>query len=162
MPRSCSVCVHPDAKSINEFLVLKRLSNRKAASLCDVSEAAIRRHREHIPELLARAARAEELVEADRLLDRILEHLERGYALEQKAADTGELTHEIRAHGSVRGDLVLLGEVLGKLDRVANVSLVMNNPTWIALEALIVQALEDHPDARTDVLRALEGVEKDS
>jgi len=160
MPRECSICAHPRAFEINEGLVIQKVSNRAIASQYGLNKDTVRRHKEHIPELLLKASRAEEIVEADKILDQILDHLDRGYALEQKAASRDELGYEIGAHNSVRSDIALLAEALGKIDRSGGIKFVLNNPTWVMLEQTIVDALEDFPDAKAAVLQALESAER--
>ena len=58
MPRSCTVCEHPEREAIDSALV-GDASNRSVASLYDVSEAAVRRHKaNHLPAKLVIAERA--------------------------------------------------------------------------------------------------------
>ena len=55
MPRSCTVCEHPEKDAIDQALV-GSASNRSVASIYDVSEAAVRRHKaNHLPAKLAMA-----------------------------------------------------------------------------------------------------------
>jgi hypothetical protein len=73
MPRVCTVCAHPDVFTINERLVGigAKPSLRNIAKQFDLNYQAVHRHREHIPEMLSRASRAEEVAEADSLLERL-------------------------------------------------------------------------------------------
>src|SRR5215212_9072023 len=71
MPRTCTICEHPQRGEIDRALV-GGASNRSAASLYDVSEAAVRRHKaNHLPAKLVMAQAAEEVAEADSLLDQV-------------------------------------------------------------------------------------------
>jgi hypothetical protein len=164
MAQLCTVCSHPDAVLINEDIVgigeRGKPSNRRIAAHYNLSEQAIRRHAEHIPKLLLQASRANEILEADKFLDRVLEHLDRGRGLEERAGDGGDIKTEIDAHGSVRGDLRLLGEAIGKIVSAATVNLILMNPTWMKLEQVVVDSLEPYPEARASVLRALEAAER--
>jgi hypothetical protein len=47
MPRPCSICTHPDRATIDAE-IRAGTPNRRIASKCDVSEAAVRRHRKHL------------------------------------------------------------------------------------------------------------------
>jgi hypothetical protein len=68
MPRSCTICEHPEREVIDQALV-DDASNRSLASLYDVSEAAVRRHKaKHLPAKLLMAQAAEEMAQADTLL----------------------------------------------------------------------------------------------
>ena len=55
-----------------------------------------------------------------------------------------------------RGNLKLLAKLLGELDERPVVNLNVF-PEWLELRAVIVGALEPHPDARGAVLRNLGG-----
>ena len=73
MPRSCTVCEHPEREAIDRSLV-GGASNRSVASLYDVSEAATRRHKaNHLPAKLVMAAKAAEVAEADSPAGGVLE-----------------------------------------------------------------------------------------
>jgi hypothetical protein len=47
MPRPCSICTHPNRETIDAE-IRAGTPNRRTASKCDVSEAAVRRHRKHL------------------------------------------------------------------------------------------------------------------
>jgi len=69
MPRSCTICEHPNSEAMDEALV-GGASNRSVASPYDVSEAAVRRHKaKHLPAKLAMAQAAEEVAQAATLLE---------------------------------------------------------------------------------------------
>src|SRR5918997_7055578 len=81
MPRSCTICEHPGREAMDEALV-GGASNRSLASLYDVSEAAVRRHKaNHLPAKLVMAVKAAEVVEADTLLDQVKGLQSRAYAI---------------------------------------------------------------------------------
>ncbi len=64
MPRTCTICEHPEREAIDRALV-GGASNRSAASLYDVSEAAVRRHKgNHLPAKLVMAHQEEDVREA--------------------------------------------------------------------------------------------------
>jgi hypothetical protein len=57
MPRACAICTHPDRDAI-ERAIHTGISNRRVASQCDVSEAAVRRHKKaHLARASAEAAK---------------------------------------------------------------------------------------------------------
>ncbi len=88
MPRTCTVCAHPDKEQIDEFLVAG-FSNRRIAAQFQVTEQALRRHKgTHVPKLLAELRRS---VSAASLMAR-LEFI------------TGE-THRLRIKAETQGDL---------------------------------------------------------
>ena len=158
MPRSCTVCEHPKREIIDRELV-GGASNRSVASLYDVSEAAVRRHKaNHLPAKLVMAVKAAEVVEADNLLHQVGDLQRRALAILDKAEETGELRTALSAIREARGNLELLAKLLGKLDERPVVNLNIS-PEWLELRAVIVGALEPHPEALSAVVGALEGAE---
>jgi hypothetical protein len=157
MPRDCTVCVHPDVFVINERLVGigGKLSNRSIAKQYGVDHNAVQRHRKHIPELLAKAPRAEEVAEADRLLDRIEELQARADRILTRAEETDNYTAMLGGIREMRANLELIGEVTKELDRTPTLNLHLN-PVWLELRTTILAALDHHPEARESVVRALE------
>src|ERR671916_2786607 len=157
MPRACTVCEHPEREAIDRVLV-GGASNRSVASLHDVSEAAVRRHKSnHLPAKLVMAEKAAEVAEADTLLEQVKGLQGRAYAILEKAEETGELRTALGAIREARGNLELLAKLLGELDeRPINVLL---SPQWMTLRVAIVEALEPHPEAREAVLRGIEGAD---
>ena len=161
MPRSCSVCEHPKRETIDRALV-GSASNRSVASLYDVSEAAVRRHKaNHLPAKLVMAVKAAEVVEADTLLDQVKGLQSRAYGILDRAEEAGELRTALSAIREARGNLELLAKLLGELDErpVLNLNI---SPEWLELRGVIVGALEPHPEALSAVVGALGEAEVDS
>ncbi len=155
VPRSCTICENPQKARIDEALV-GGASNRSVASLYDVSEAAVRRHKaNHLPAKLVMAAKVAEVAEADTLLDQVKGLQGRAYAILEKAEETGELRTALGAIREARGNLELLAKLLGELDERPVVNLNIS-PEWLELRAVIVGALEPHPQALGAVVGALE------
>ena len=158
MPRSCTVCSLPRREAIDRALV-GGASNRSVASLYDVSEAAVRRHRtNHLPARMVMAEKAAELVEADNLLDQVGDLQRRALAILDRAEEAGELKTALAAIREARGNLELLAKLLGELDERPVVNLNIS-PEWLQLRAVIVGALEAHPEALGAVVGALEAAE---
>jgi hypothetical protein len=154
MPRTCTICEHPERGEIDRALV-GGASNRSAASLYDVSEAAVRRHKaNHLPAKMVMAQAAEEVAEADSLLDQVRDLQGRAYGILDKAEAADDLRTALGAIREARGNLELLAKLLGELDEHPQVNLNVS-PEWLELRAVIVGALEPHPQARESVLRAL-------
>jgi hypothetical protein len=158
VPRSCTVCEHPERAAIDEALV-GGASNRSVASLYDVSEAAVRRHKgNHLPAKLIMAQAAEEVAQADDLLSQVQDLQGRALAILDKAETAGDLRTALGAIREARGNLELLAKLLGELDERPVVNLNIS-PEWLELRAVIVGALEPHPEALRAVVGALEGAE---
>lgn len=157
MPRSCSICTHEDRDAIDFALVGGESSGSISARFRSLSEQAIRRHRSnHIPAALKKAHEAEEVADADNLLDQVRDLQARALSILDQAEDAGELGTALRAIREARGNLELLGKLAGELNEnpVVNIHL---STEWLELRAVIVASLEPHHEARSAVLRALEG-----
>jgi len=124
-----------------------------------LGERALRRHRSnHLPARLVMAEKAAELVEADNLLDQVGDLQRRALAILGRAEEAGELKTALSAIREARGNLELLAKLLGELDERPVVNLNIS-PEWLQLRAVIVGALEAHPEALGAVVGALEATE---
>ncbi len=156
MPRSCTVCEHPERERIDKALV-GDASNRSVASLYDVSEAAVRRHKaNHLPAKLVMAQAAEEVAQADDLLGQVQDLQKRTLAILEAAEGTKQHRTALSAIREARSNLELLAKLLGELDQRPQVN-VLVSPEWLELRVAIVGSLEAHPEAREAVLRAIRG-----
>lgn len=156
MPRTCTVCGHPECEAIDRALVAGESTGKISGRYRTIDERALRRHRaNHLPAALARAKEAEEVAVADDLLGQVRDLQERALAILDKAEGSGELRTALGAIREARSNLELLAKLLGELDeRPIN---VLISPQWLELRTVIVAALEPHPQARGAVLSALEG-----
>src|SRR5918994_6528913 len=85
VPRSCTICEHPDREAIDRALV-SETSNLSVSSLFGVSESAVRRHKaNHLPAKLVMAEKAAEVVEAGSLLDQVRDLQSRAYGILDRA-----------------------------------------------------------------------------
>ncbi len=157
MPRPCTVCSHPEAIAINEALVIQKRSNRLIASQYGVGYNAVQRHREHIPQLLVKAIEAIEAAQADELLAKVRDLQARTLAILEATEESREHRTALAAIREARSNLELLAKLLGELDERPVVNLLVS-AEWLELRAVIVGALEPHPEARGAVLRAVEEV----
>jgi transposase len=156
VPRSCTVCEHPKREAIDRALV-GGASNRSVASLYDVSEAAVRRHKaNHLPAKLVMAEKAAEVAQADNLLEQVRDLQQSTLNILAEAEQSKQYRTALSAIREARGNLELLAKLLGELDErpVANLHI---SPEWLELRAVIVGALEAYPEARGAVLRAIGG-----
>jgi hypothetical protein len=125
VPRECTVCAHPDRAEIDEALV-GGASNRSVASLYDVTEAAVRRHKaNHLPAKLVMAQAAEEVAQADDLLAQMQDLQRRTLAILEAAETTNQHRTALSAIREARGNLELLAKLIGELDErpVVNLNL---------------------------------------
>src|SRR5215213_908777 len=156
MPRSCTICEHPEREAIDRTLA-GDASNRSVASLYDVSEASVRRHKSnHLPAKLAKAHQAEEASRADDLLRQVRALQSKTLNILLRAEGAGDLRTALSAVREARGNVKLLAKLSGELDESPVLNLHIS-AEWLELRAVIVGALEGHPEARGAVLRAIEG-----
>jgi hypothetical protein len=158
MPRTCTVCGHEHRYEIEDILVSRSKPYRDIARRYGVSKDAVGRHvsEGHVSDLIKLAADAERAARADGLLDRIEALHSRTLAILEATEETNEHRTALAAIREARSNLELIGEVTKELDRTPTLNLHLN-PEWLELRAVIVGALDAHPDARGAVLRALEG-----
>ena len=156
MPRTCTVCSHAAREAIDHALVAGESAAQIAGRYRTLHERALRRHRDaHIPESLAKSREAEEVSRADDLLRQLKALQAKTLALLLKAEEAGDLRTALAGIREARGNVELLAKLSGELDeRPVNILLT---PEWLEVRAVIVSALEPHPQAWGAVLRALEG-----
>ena len=162
MPQPCSVCTHEDVLRINEALVIEGASNRAITRQYDLSKDAIRRHRQHIPQLLVKASQAMEVAQADDLLDQVRDLQRRALSILDKAEAADELRTALAAIAQARGNLELLGKLAGELQQegATNIQIALSaHPDFVRLREAILAALEPHVEARWAVAAALRGIE---
>ena len=158
MPRSCTICEHPEKETIDRTLV-GDASNRSVASLYDVSEAAVRRHKtNHLPAKLVMAEKVAEVAEADDLLAQVRDLQVRTLTILEGAESTNQHRTALSAIREARSNLELLAKLLGELDDRPQVNVLISSE-WLELRTVIVGALEPHPVALRAVVGALEGAE---
>jgi hypothetical protein len=161
VPRRCTICHHEERDEID-----RRLSGGGAISAIGaewgVSTDALKRHKANhlLPEMRERLAEDPDLRDVDVLAEmknlyrRMQNHLER--------VEETDNWQAIKAfHSEARADLELLAKLIGQLDERPTIN-VLISPEWLELRAVIVTALQPHPDALSGVLRALEEAENGS
>jgi hypothetical protein len=159
MPRRCSVCTHPDRENIDEALVGATAISAISAKYRDISEDALGRHKaNHLPAKLVMAEKAKEVAQADSLLDQVRDLQGRALAILDQAEMSGDLRTALGAIREARGNLELLAKLLGEISDAPQVNLNVS-PEWLQIRAVIVTALDSHPEAKNSVLSALDGVD---
>jgi hypothetical protein len=158
MPRSGTVCEHPEREEIDRALV-GDTSNRLVASLYGVSEVAARRHKtNHLPAKLVMAQANEEVAQADDLLTQMRDLQRRALDILDKAEADGELRTALSAMREARGNLELLAKLLGELDEPP-VTNVLVSSEWVSVRTAMMEALSSHPEARAAVAERLKELE---
>jgi len=150
------VCQHPARAEIDAALVRGVSPYEIETGYTGLKKSSVQRHRElHLTSKLLKAQEAREVAAADDLLEEVRGLQRRAYAVLGAAEQAQEYRVALAAIREARSNLELLARLVGQLDSTLNVNLSVNSE-WIELRALIVGALEPHPDARTAVLAAIQ------
>jgi hypothetical protein len=154
VPRECTVCSHPESHAINEALVVERRGVRDIAGRWDLSKSAIDRHRSHIPELLVKASLAQEVADADLILEKLRGLEDEAREILQHTKDDRDWRAALSALGEIREQIKLLAQVSGRLKEIqvnntqVNIIPLSEHPTYMAFNRAVVEALEPYPEAR--------------
>jgi hypothetical protein len=157
MPPTCSICTHPKRDAINASLTANTESLRDIAGRFGISKSALERHKAHIPKALTLARQAEEITQADSLLDHVQDLQARALTILNTAEESGDLKSALGGIREARACLELLAKLRGELDERPVVNLTVN-PVWLETRAVIITALAGYPEAREAVAKALEQV----
>ncbi len=158
MTRFCTVCAHEESFAINEDIVIGITSVRRIAAQYGLSETAMRRHKEHIPQLLLQAHDDMQGYEADAILLRV-EHLENETLQLLEDAKSGDVVDRriiLQAIREQRGNIELIAKIKQLIDLAPKTELVLISPQ---VQALIVGALLPYPEARQAVADSLASIE---
>jgi hypothetical protein len=155
MPRVCSICIHPQREAIDRALVAGS-AKRDVSALFRVSEDAVTRHASaHLPRALAQAQEAHESARADDLLSQVRCLQEITMDLLARAVQANDLRTALGAVREARGNLELIGKLLGELDEGPTVN-VLASSEWIALRGTLIEVLCDFPEAQAAVVAQLQ------
>ena len=155
MPRTCTVCTHPERQAIDKALVAGQ-SARQCAAIYRVSPDAVERHKAaHLPVRLVQAQEAAEVANADDLLGQVRALHATTLGILKTAEEAGKLTVALGAIREARGNLELLAKLLGEIDDRPQVAVLIASPEWLALRARIVAALVPYPEARAALAEVL-------
>jgi hypothetical protein len=129
MPRTCTICTHPEREEIDKTLLSGQLGLRDIARRYHASKDSLSRHKPHLSHSLMQAKGAQEALKSERLLDHARSLVNRTESLYQAAEgildqatrskDLGMALKAIRELGLVireaRGNATLLGNLTGEL-----------------------------------------------
>ncbi len=156
MPRRCSICDHPNRTAIDQALVGGSESLRSIADRYGLTKSAIIRHRDHhLPEHLAQAQQAQEVLQADQLLTQVQALQVKALGILSRAERAGELRTALGAIREARANLELMAKLVGQLHPEEAVGISLSTE-WVTLRATILAALVPFPAAHEAVVHALE------
>lgn len=148
MPRTCTVCAHPQRGGIDRALVNSE-PLRSIAQQYGTSATALHRHKEdHLPKSLTKAQEAKEVAQADDILAQLKALRNKAMGLLLKAEAAGDYRTALAGVREARACLELLAELEGELDRRPQINILMA-PEWFTVRAAIFNTLVPYPEART-------------
>ncbi len=161
MTRPCTICTHPQREAIDRALAAGSVSNREIATLYDVIETSLRRHKEkHLPAALAKAQEAREVAQADDLLAQMKRLQIVTMNILKIAYEAQDLRTALQAVSQARQNLELVGRIVGELEAErVQVAVLVQSPDWQRVRGVILDALAPYPDARIAVAEALRNVD---
>ncbi len=114
MPRVCTVCEHSKRQEINKLLV-QGTPYRDIAGRFSLSRSSLSRHKEHLPNTLVKAKEAEEITQADSLLEQVKSLQNRVFNILTQAEEAGDLRTALGAIREARGFLEFLCKLASEL-----------------------------------------------
>lgn len=154
MPRVCTICTHERRLEIDRALIAEE-ALRDIARRYATSKDALARHREHIPKRLSKAREAEEIAQAETLLDKLKELNAETRAILQETREAQDHDLSLKALTRLEKQLELEAKLLGELQPDGATVNIYQAPEWLTLRAVVLQALLPYPDAARAVGKAL-------
>jgi hypothetical protein len=156
---TCSICKDPRIEEINRSIA----SQEKLADISRelaVSEDALSRHKEKcIITALSATPNTKDVINGDNLLAQLQEARSKAIELLDMAIAAGDT----KVYGppssylsEIRQQIKLWAELEGRLSSQPQITII-NNPEWVELRTVIIEALEPYKDAREAVLHAIRG-----
>lgn len=179
MPRTCTICTHPERSVIDRALVAGE-PFRNVAERTGTSATALHRHKaEHLPRLLAKVERTVERTETARAaalvaqgaaqeaqvtrhaLDvvgqlKIINASSLAILREARERQAGDLA--LKAIDRIQKQIELQAKLIGELDERPVVNILVTSE-WQAVRHALVAALAPYPEARANVAAALVALE---
>ncbi len=155
MARTCSICQNPQRNDIEKALIEGEPLRSIASRFGTVGRMALQRHKEeHLPQTMSKARAAGEVAHADDLLKQVKALQGKATSLLLAAEKEGDFRTALAGVREARGCVELLAKLLGELNEAPQINVTIS-PQWVSIRAVIVSALEGHPEARIAVAKAL-------
>jgi hypothetical protein len=155
----CSICTHGERERIEQALI-KGKPLRDIAGQHSVSRSALHRHKKHhLPPKLAKAEQAQEVAQADDLLEELGKLRRITWAILGKALAANDLKTTLQAVAQAKSNLELMARLEERLRDGVTIN-ILAVPEWITLRTVILRSLEPYPEARLALAEALQEVEK--
>lgn len=154
MPRTCTICRHPERAAIERAMVAG-VPFRHIAAEWTVSTQALQRHRAAC--LSADVVRVQADADDRRALD-VVQQLRAinaaSLAVLADARASGKPALVLSAVDRIQKQIELQAKLLGDLDEQPQINILLA-PEWLTIRAALLTALRPHPDALASVASAL-------
>ncbi len=158
MPRTCTICSHPERAEIDRALV-EGSTFRNIAERYGTSATALTRHKsDHLPGHVAKAQEARQVADADDLLQQLKALRNKAISILQQAERAGDYRTALMGIREARACVEVLMEVEGELDR-RGVTNIIVSADWIEIRTAISLALQPYPAAAQAVAGSLAVIE---
>jgi hypothetical protein len=158
MPRTCTICSHPERAAIEAALVAGT-PIRDIALRQHVGVMAVHRHKaDHIPASVAAAQEAREEAQALDVVRQLKAINGAALAILHEARAARDHDIALKAIDRILRQLELQAKLLGELDERPQVNVLLT-PEWAMTRTALMAALAAFPDARVAVVSALLAVE---
>ena len=168
MGRKSKIEAHPQSEEIIKRLASKEEYSKIVEDFPDIRYQDLDYYAENkLPEILSKSndlkTLADEIESAD--IHKGDTYLQLVIGLQKKALDALELqgaTKDPKSWAMIsreaRGYVELLGKALDRIRDTPPAQItIINNPEWVELRTLVINALEPYPDAREAVINAIRG-----
>ena len=156
MPRTCTICTHPEVHAMDGALVAGQ-SFRNIAEQYGKSATALFRHKsDHLPAVLVTGQAVREEAHALDVVKQLRDINAATLAILEDARDTHQSALALKAVDRVQKQIELQAKLLGDLQDGQTVN-VLVAPEWVSLRATILVALVPFPEASQAVVEALNG-----
>ena len=153
MSRKCLVCTHPEYQKIDEALI-RGESLRDIARHYELDKSAILRHKQnHLPVHLIKANEKDERQRACSLVEEIHRLKKKAERIAEQAEQKGDFRTALSGIRELTRIVEILARMQGEIQN-QNINIVLNTK-WIELRTIILNALDEFPEAKIKVAEAI-------
>jgi hypothetical protein len=157
MTRVCTVCTHPQREAIDRALIAGE-PYRDIARRQNISKDAIARHKsDHLPPAMVKAAEVEDVAHALDVVQQLKAINVAALHVLKEARTAGDGALALKAIDRIQRQIELQAKLLGDLDERSTVNILVS-PEWVAVQAVLFDALRSFPEARIVASEALAAV----
>jgi len=151
--RNCMVCIHDNREEIDKALLAK-VTYRNIQKQYGVNISTLSRHKkDHLPKELIKSEKLKEIAKSDTLIEQVQTLKNRAEDILDKVEQQGSHTIALQAIKEIRSIIELLAKIQGEIQTGVTINL---NPEWIELRTVIINAVEQYPEAKKAILKAID------